>query len=59
LPTSGGRAETDHQRRTIETYPAALASGAQVVVLGGRREAPVWRGLVAASGGTPTYIYRL
>ena len=42
---------------TIETYPAALASGQHVAVLGGGAKRPFGVGLVPASGGSAEYIY--
>jgi dipeptidyl-peptidase 4 len=57
VPTSGGTAEALTRGETIETYPAALASGAQVAVLGGDAKRPFGVGLVPASGGAAKYIY--
>jgi len=57
VPTAGGQAEQVTKGDTIETYPAALASAAQVAVLGGDAKRPFGVGLVPASGGSPKYIY--
>src|SRR3954468_6644470 len=57
VPTAGGSAEALTRGETIETYPAALASGAQVAVLGGDAKRPFGVGLVPASGGAAKYIY--
>jgi dipeptidyl aminopeptidase/acylaminoacyl peptidase len=56
VPTAGGAAEQLTKGETIETYPAALASG-RVAVLGGDAKRPFGVGLVPASGGAPRYIY--
>jgi dipeptidyl-peptidase-4 len=56
VPTVGGAAEQLTKGETIETYPAALASG-RVAVLGGNAKRPFGVGLVPASGGAATYIY--
>jgi dipeptidyl aminopeptidase/acylaminoacyl peptidase len=56
VPTAGGAAEQLTKGDTIETYPAALASG-RVAVLGGDATRPFGVGLVPAAGGAPTYIY--
>jgi dipeptidyl-peptidase 4 len=55
--TAGGTAEQLTKGDTIETYPAALASGKQVAVLGGDAKRPFGVGLVRASGGSAEYIY--
>ena len=52
----GRRAEPLTRGETIETYPAALASG-RVAVLGGDAKRPFGVGLVPAAGGAPRYIY--
>jgi dipeptidyl-peptidase 4 len=57
VPTAGGDAVMVTKGETIETYPAALASGSQVAVLGGDAKRPFGVGLVSANGGTPNYIY--
>jgi dipeptidyl aminopeptidase/acylaminoacyl peptidase len=57
VPTVGGSAEQLTKGDTIETYPAPLASGQQVAVLGGDAKRPFGVGLVPASGGTASYIY--
>jgi dipeptidyl aminopeptidase/acylaminoacyl peptidase len=57
VPTAGGRAEQLTHGETIETYPAPLASGGQVAVLGGDAKRPFGVGLVPASGGAAKYIY--
>jgi len=54
---AGGAAEQLTRGDTIETYPAALASGRQVAVLGGDAKRPFGVGLVPSSGGAATYIY--
>jgi dipeptidyl aminopeptidase/acylaminoacyl peptidase len=56
VPTAGGPAEPLTKGETIETYPAALASG-RVAVLGGDARRPFGVGIVAAAGGAPKYIY--
>ena len=56
VPTAGGTAEAMTRGETIETYPAALASG-RVAVLGGDATRPFGVGLVPAAGGAPKYIY--
>jgi dipeptidyl-peptidase 4 len=56
VPTAGGAAEQLTRGETIETYPAALASG-RVAVLGGDAKRPFGVGLVPAAGGPATYIY--
>jgi dipeptidyl-peptidase 4 len=57
VPTAGGAAEQITKGDTIETYPAALASGKQVAVLGGDAKRPFGVGLVPAAGGDATYVY--
>ena len=57
VPTAGGAAEALTRGDTIETSPAALASGSQVAVLGGDARRPFGVGLVPASGGAAKYIY--
>jgi dipeptidyl aminopeptidase/acylaminoacyl peptidase len=57
VPTEGGTAEPLTRGETIETYPAALASGKQVAVLGGDAKRPFGVGLVPASSGSARYIY--
>jgi dipeptidyl-peptidase 4 len=57
VPTAGGNAEPLTKGDTIETYPAALASGQRVAVLGGGATRPFGVGLVPASGGVAEYIY--
>jgi dipeptidyl-peptidase-4 len=56
VPTAGGAAEPLTKGNTIETYPAALASG-RVAVLGGDAKRPFGVGLVPAAGGEAKYIY--
>ena len=56
VPTAGGAAEQLTRGETIETTPAALASG-RVAVLGGDAKRPFGVGLVPASGGAAKYIY--
>lgn len=57
VPTAGGTAEALTRGETIETYPVALASGAQIAVLGGDAKRPFGVGLVPASGGAAKYVY--
>jgi dipeptidyl-peptidase 4 len=57
VPTGGGPAEPLTRGETIETYPAALASGRQVAVLGGDAKRPFGIGLVPSAGGAAKYIY--
>jgi len=57
VPTAGGAAEQLTKGETIETYPAAIASGRQVAVLGGDAKRPFGVGIVPASGGVAKYIY--
>jgi dipeptidyl-peptidase-4 len=56
VPTAGGATEPLTRGETIETYPAALASG-RVAVLGGDAKRPFGVGLVPAEGGAAKYIY--
>ena len=57
VATAGGAAEPLTRGETIETSPAALASGRQIAVLGGDAKRPFGVGLVPASGGAANYIY--
>src|SRR5439155_6906174 len=57
VSTAGGTAEQITRGDTIETSPAALASGAHVAAVGGGAKRPFGVGLVPASGGAPKYIY--
>jgi dipeptidyl-peptidase-4 len=57
VPTTGGEPVMLTKGDTIETYPAPLASGAQVAVLGGDAKRPFGVGLVPAGGGAAKYIY--
>jgi dipeptidyl-peptidase-4 len=57
VPTAGGRAQQLTMGDTIETYPAVLASGKQVAVLGGDARRPFGVGIVAADGGSARYVY--
>jgi dipeptidyl-peptidase-4 len=67
VPTAGGTDAAEQLTRgeTIETYPAVLASGKQVAVLGGDAKRPFGVGLVAASNerltqnnqNTVKYVY--
>src|SRR5262249_28427834 len=57
VPTAGGTAEQLTKAETIETYPAAMASGTQIAVLGGDAKRPFGVGIVPASGGGPKYVY--
>jgi dipeptidyl-peptidase-4 len=56
VSTAGGAAEPLTRGETIETNPAALASG-RVAVLGGDAKRPFGVGLVPAAGGAPKYVY--
>src|SRR6185295_2990468 len=56
VPTAGGAAEQLTKGETIETYPAALASG-RIAVLGGDAKRPFGVGLVPATGGAVKYVY--
>jgi dipeptidyl aminopeptidase/acylaminoacyl peptidase len=56
VSTAGGAPEQLTKGETIETYPAALASG-RVAVLGGDAKRPFGVGLVPAAGGTVNYVY--
>ena len=57
VPTAGGAARQLTRGDTIETYPAALASGRQVAVLSADAKRPQSVGLVSADGGAPAIIY--
>ena len=57
VPTAGGPAEQLTKGETIETYPAVLASGREVAVLGGDAKRPFGVAIVPAAGGKPHYIY--
>jgi dipeptidyl aminopeptidase/acylaminoacyl peptidase len=57
VPTAGGTAEMVTRGDTIETYPAALASGSRIAELGGDAKRPFGVGLVATTGGAAKYIY--
>jgi dipeptidyl-peptidase 4 len=57
VATAGGLAEQITRGETIETYPAALASGKEIAVLGGDAKRPFGVGLVAATGGVAKYVY--
>jgi dipeptidyl aminopeptidase/acylaminoacyl peptidase len=57
VATAGGAAEQVTKGETIETYPAALASGKQIAVLGGDAKRPFGVGLVPAAGGAVKYVY--
>jgi dipeptidyl-peptidase 4 len=57
VPTMGGAAEQITRGDTIETYPAVLASGREVAVLGGDAKRPFGVGLVPASGGSARYVF--
>jgi dipeptidyl aminopeptidase/acylaminoacyl peptidase len=57
VPTAGGTAEQLTKGDTIETYPAVLASGERVAVLGGDAKRAFGVGIVPASGGAARYIY--
>jgi len=56
VPTAGGAAQELTKGETIETYPAALASG-RVAELGGDAKRPFGVGIVPAAGGAPKYVY--
>jgi dipeptidyl aminopeptidase/acylaminoacyl peptidase len=57
VPTAGGPAEQLTKGETIETYPAAIASGKQLAVLGGDAKRPFGVGIVPAGGGAAKYVY--
>src|SRR5207247_3200990 len=57
VPTAGGSAEQLTKGETIETYPAAIASGKQIAVLGGDATRPFGVGIVPTSGGAAKYVY--
>jgi dipeptidyl aminopeptidase/acylaminoacyl peptidase len=57
VPTAGGTAQQVTSGETIETSPAALASGRQIAVLGGDARRPFGVGIVAAAGSAPRYVY--
>src|SRR5262249_36616725 len=57
VPTAGGLAEQLTRGDTIETYPAAIASGKQIAVLGGDAKRPFGVGIVASTGGAAKYVY--
>jgi len=57
VPTAGGIAAPVTSGATIETYPAALASGRQVALLGGDAKRPFGVGLAPAAGGAVKYVY--
>jgi len=57
VPVAGGAAEPITKGETIETCPAALASGRYVAELGGDAKRPFGVGIVAADGGAPKYVY--
>jgi dipeptidyl-peptidase-4 len=57
VPAAGGEAVQLTSGDSIETYPAALASGQQVAVLTADARRPQSVGLVAASGGPPSMVY--
>jgi dipeptidyl aminopeptidase/acylaminoacyl peptidase len=57
VPTAGGDAVQVTRGDTIETYPAVLASGTHVAVLGGDARRPFGVGLVATTGGSLKYVY--
>ncbi len=57
VPTAGGEAVQVTRGEEIETYPAALASGAQVAVLSASWQRPQSVGLAPASGGAVKVIF--
>jgi dipeptidyl aminopeptidase/acylaminoacyl peptidase len=57
VSTAGGDAVQVTRGETIETYPAVLASGTQVAVLGGDAKRPFGVGIASATGGSPKYVY--
>ncbi len=57
VPTAGGEAVQVTRGEEIETYPAALASGAQVAVLAASWQRPQSVGLAPASGGAVRLIF--
>jgi dipeptidyl-peptidase 4 len=56
-PTSGGSAVQLTKGDTIDTYPAALASGRQVAVLSADARRPQSIGIVPADGGAARIVY--
>jgi len=57
VPTAGGTAEQLTKGETIETYPAAIASGAKVALFSATATRPQSVGLVSASGGQAAIIF--
>jgi len=57
VPTAGGEAVQVTRGEEIETYPASLASGAQVAVLAASWQRPQSVGLAPASGGAVRLIF--
>jgi dipeptidyl aminopeptidase/acylaminoacyl peptidase len=57
VPTAGGDATPVTTGEAIETYPAALASGAGVAVLSATWQRPQSVGLVPASGGAVKLVF--
>jgi dipeptidyl aminopeptidase/acylaminoacyl peptidase len=57
VPTAGGEAMAVTKGEAIETYPAALASGARVAVLSATWQQPQSVGLVPVSGGPVTLLF--
>ncbi|MEZ4416994.1 MAG: prolyl oligopeptidase family serine peptidase [Gemmatimonadota bacterium] len=59
VPTAGGTPTQLTRGASVETYPAALASGRQVAVLGGGPARPLSVALVPANGGEPRFVTSL
>jgi len=57
VPTAGGDATPVTKGEEIETYPAALASGASVAVLSATWQRPQSVGVVPASGGAVKILF--
>jgi len=59
VSTSGGQATQITRGRTLETYPAVLASGRQIATLASGAGRPLGVALVPAGGGAARYITSL
>jgi dipeptidyl aminopeptidase/acylaminoacyl peptidase len=57
VPTAGGQAVQLTRGDTIETYPAALASGSRVAVLSADAKRPQSIGIVPTSGGDARIVF--